>query len=327
MTRRGLVSRRWAPAAVALATLVVLALIVPVLLGPNGADEMRSAPAGRTGTSASGEPSARPRPEAEVVAPLPPPELEAVAPLAPPLPAPTPTADRAGPHTIAGRVVRASDGTPLAGASVLALVGDDGPVVKTDADGRFELRPPAAADRLEVRYSVDRSWPHVPQSFALSGGSADELQLVYDSGFALTGTVLDEQDRPLPHAQVGVLISGLWSSVWVTADAEGRYAVPDLAPPPGLGAFSVSAQAAGHSPISASLPLARTAPGVRTLDLRLQREGAIEITVRDPKGQPPGGLVAIVRTESDQIFQGEGMRDGIVRVGRLPAGSLPCWSR
>jgi hypothetical protein len=247
-----------------------------------------------------------------------------------------PLADvRAG--AIAGQVVRASDGSPLAGAFVRLL--PDGPLTPVGLDARFSLPPRVGAETLEVRFkgaqgsgAGQQSWPHVPQSYRLDSGPADALRLEYDSGFTLDGVVVDDGDHPLPGALVSVLVSGsgLWSTLNVTADEVGNYRVQDLSPPSQLGAISVTAKAEGYAPAQASLPLAGDGSAVRTLDFRLPREGAIEVTalgLADPvpethtrEGDDESPLLrAVVLTEQGQSFAKTGDAR-FVRISGLPAG-------
>jgi hypothetical protein len=127
------------------------------------------------------------------------------------------TADAGSGPRLAGAVAREADGTPLAGARVVALARLDeargselalGPGVDTDAEGVFEF-PDDVASAAPPGFFVEWSCPdsggfHAQQRLALSAdlGPLDALSLRLDTGWILTVHVRDEAGRPVSGAYV-----------------------------------------------------------------------------------------------------------------------------
>lgn len=314
-------SRRSAPrsAALAAAALATLLLIVQLARPPAARDdsslsfaETEPAAAGVRGEES---PGSLPRPAPEAVAPLTTGAAtsSAVDALVEPR------------RWVGGQVVRAADGTPLLGAVVRAVPAGATPGGSTqEPDARFKIWPRETTETLEVRLRLERGWPHRPQTFRIEPGSTDrmDLRLEYDSGFTLTGTVTDQGGRPVPRARLTVLpaTSPIGGGLSTRTDERGRYLLQDLTPPNELGAISVAAVSDDHCDASALLPLTGEDPSVRTLDLQLQLGATIEAMVRLPTGELALDAVAMVLTDSGRSIDGRSSDDGIVRIGKLPAG-------
>ncbi|HZL99707.1 MAG TPA: carboxypeptidase regulatory-like domain-containing protein, partial [Planctomycetota bacterium] len=191
---------------------------------------------------------------------------------------------------VSGRVVRASDGTPIVGAAVRAPPSGQTTGGITEApDGRFRIWPRETAGHLEVSLSRTQFWPPAPQSYPIEPGAADieDLELVYDSGFSVEGRVLDQGGRPVRHASVLLgPASGAGSDGFAT-DSSGRFLIRDLAPPPELGSLTLAATKAGYLPSQLELPVPTGTARVLTVDLTLQLGGTIEVVVRLPSGAVP----------------------------------------
>ena len=96
------------------------------------------------------------------------------------------------------------DGTPIAGAEVLARGKDTGGALATETDdgGRFVLRGLNATPEL---YIVARKpgWAEEPAGpFALNAKGIENLIVQIDPESALEGHVIDQLGRPVPDATV-----------------------------------------------------------------------------------------------------------------------------
>jgi hypothetical protein len=162
---------------------------------------------------------------------------------------------------IAGVLVRASDGSNLGPAEVIALVHVAGTAAevelmrtRADTDGHFELRaergptgfrvlvPPAGRPRdAEPTQSVG-----VSVEWAGGDPAAHDVRLVLDTGWRLDVRVLDAQGQP--RADVVLRAAGRETRT----DAEGAGALVDL--PEDGRALTLRAQAPGQPEISQQVP-------------------------------------------------------------------------
>ena len=231
----------------------------------------------------------------------------------------------AGPRrTVSGVVVRAADATPLSGVVVAALSREQADALAAtlagraaeddeddeserpvkslvrltieDEDGRFELGVPVDA----VALSVTRSdpWPKHVQMYDLAPGAEDvsDLRLVFDSGFTLTGVVLDEGGSRLGGGKVEV--NGV---VEAQSDAIGEFVFHDLAPAPGVASVRVTARAPGHARGTADARVPQSSAEVVQVELRLPLGGAIAGRLTDAKGEPLADAQAcVVFTQSSE---------------------------
>jgi len=141
---------------------------------------------------------------------------------------------------IRGATVRASDASPVWGATVIALqrdVGKDGMAerarTRSDTDGNFTLRMPRGVEfflvlvpapgrsRDDVRPGKDRA---VTARLEWENGdpTSSALRLVLETGWRLDVSVLDDAGS----LRTGVVVK--CGSRWVTTDASGRCTLLDL---------------------------------------------------------------------------------------------------
>ena len=136
---------------------------------------------------------------------------------------------------------------------------------------------------------------------AVSGGPAPRIA----GGFDLTGTVHDDQERPLEQATV-LIIRKTWpgggyrqEAFAATTNDEGRFSFPEFVPADDQYGIQVAVLKEGFAFQSAyqlkdRKPIERPDP----IALRLQRASQVTLVVRDGRGQPMAnvGVVPSART-------------------------------
>jgi len=257
---------------------------------------------------------------------------------------------------IAGRVVRASDGTPLAGATVGAAAEDASDVAPSSPsspddpgeqasrrlgrtsphpgtetrapDGAFELDVPADARRLRV--VLASGWPRRPLLVDLPspGGDVRDLSIVYDSGFIVRGVVSDVRGAPIRSASVSAGSRGTAGT-----DDQGRYQLKDVAPWPGVNALDAEAGAADFAARTQPVAVPPDSTQVVTADFALPGLGALEGDVTGVSHEPlpdvdiwallerPDGRGQQRRTGHHAVTDAAGH----YRLDGLPDGSLELW--
>jgi hypothetical protein len=223
---------------------------------------------------------------------------------------------------LAGVVVD-GDGRAVAGAELRmrrparSFSRGDGRPQRSGADGRFELAPVRADDPARLAVRAEGFAPATVEVAAIPPGGEREVRVALSAGRRALGTVVDLSDRPIAGAEVtltesagGQALEALIESrlaaerpAGATTDAEGRFAVADLAP----GRYDLEARAPGFAParvpavevpaegVDAEIGTVALSPGV-----------AVEGVVRDPRGVPLAG-VQIRKQEGDGVI-------GVVRV-------------
>ena len=177
-----------------------------------------------------------------------------------------------------------SDGTPAVGVTVLlwhtglSSVVPVKPLAVSDAEGlvRFEDLPPGHA-----LVASDRGGQ---LEFELAAGE-NPLELRIPAGLLVDGLVLDEQEQPVPLAELWIsdtyVISGdgLWCA---RADGAGRFTLRDVEP-----SRALAARIPGRAP-GEGVWLGRSAPGERVeVTLHLGTAGPrVRGRVRDEQGLP-----------------------------------------
>ena len=154
-------------------------------------------------------------------------------------------------HELRGTAVRASDESPVVGATIVAVLPDGGTSgsdevmqAQTGRDGsfsfwvppdvNFRVRLPSSGDsqadgRVQVRIEWENGDTH-----------ADAVRLVLETGWQLGVLVVDGGGRPL----AGVAVKGAGRSA--KTDADGRCLLLDL--PADAGAITLTLQAPGGKP-------------------------------------------------------------------------------
>ncbi|MEA2599989.1 MAG: hypothetical protein QOF89_981 [Acidobacteriota bacterium] len=158
--------------------------------------------------------------------------------------------------TLAGRIVSAVDGRPLAGA--LAWISEEpGTVVRTGSDGAFRLSVPA-----EPASSVQGAAAGFFVGNTEAGGSRRSPSMALKPKLAATGVVVDEAGRGLPGAGItATLVPGVRSTVmdfslyrsggFARSGTGGRFRLPNLAP---AVPYNLRISLPGFAPARAELP-------------------------------------------------------------------------
>lgn len=149
-----------------------------------------------------------------------------------------PSASRFG--VITGRVVRAADGSPVAGAK---LYMKQTPPTTTDSDGRFEIRHQHVGYRslwvVASGLAVDREKILVTGKPRVAG-----VEFRLKPSLQVHGRALDDQGKPVSGARV-YAFSLEWTESETRTDTEGRFELDTLYHP---GYPSVMIEADGFAP-------------------------------------------------------------------------------
>ena len=154
-------------------------------------------------------------------------------------------------HELRGTAVRASDDTPVVGATIVAVKPDAGVTgsdevmqAQTARDGSFSFwvppdvnfrvrLPSSGSGQADGRVAVRIEWEN-------GDTHADAVRLVLETGWQLVVLVVDGGGRP----QAGVVVKGAGRTA--TSDADGRCLLLDL--PAEAGAITLTLQAPGGKP-------------------------------------------------------------------------------
>ncbi|HEX6861880.1 MAG TPA: carboxypeptidase regulatory-like domain-containing protein, partial [Thermoanaerobaculia bacterium] len=198
-------------------------------------------------------------------------------------------------ETLSGRVVSARSGRPVAGALVWARdpgafrkTGEDGGYRMSAAPGR-ELPIEAAAAGFFKRQS---NWP-------VKAGERRAPTLALEPTFAVAGTVVDEQGKPVAGVEIkarihpGARAMDRWDSRGsARTSAAGRFRIPRLA---GGIAHQLRLTRKGYAPATADVPPVE--PGRPGEDLRIVlRKGRTAFgRVVDPGDRPVAGAEVVLQ--------------------------------
>lgn len=215
----------------------------------------------------------------------------------------------ASPGTFEGRVLSAESGAPIAGADLTFSRGGAGDSVRSDADGAFLFRPPAAGRWLLAAVAAQGFFPFAPewgfspvQLEAAPGRHVRGIDVFLTPAAEIVGLVVDEDGMPVPGADVQLLGAGGRAALipipsrFVT-DAAGtfRAAAPqgsmlEASKPgyhPGHAKVDVPAMVNGRVRIILALGVAGSEPS----------RAALAGRVVSHEGQPvPGALVEAAKT-------------------------------
>jgi len=246
-------------------------------------------------------------------------------------------------RSISGRVVRASDGTPIGGVRVSNIATRIEPpekdlaarttgeaarsfattgtmfIQQTAEDGHFQLDVPV--DTPLLYFATSRA----SQMLELPPGPQDlrDVEVVFDSGFRVAGVVLDEGGAPLPGANVDVE-----RQAEAVADEAGRFVVRDVVRSDDGSLIKVHARAPLHAQATGEVLAPRTPTGMPWVELRLSGSGKIEGTVSLADGAPAVGAPVEVAlrmgtgTDNDLVSGMATSTDehGAYAIDHVPAG-------
>ena len=185
--------------------------------------------------------------------------------------------------TVSGRIVDGATGDAIANA-IVNLAGDGfGRQARSDAAGLFQLVDiPSGEHRIAAM--MDGYLPAEAPVTVSAGATVTgvELALATESQTtSITGTVRTADGAAAFPAMVA-LIGPMWANHTAFTDGGGRFSLADVAP----GTYDAIGIAAGWSPaIRRSLVIA---PGGASIDLRLEAEAFLRVTLRRA-GRPASG--------------------------------------
>lgn len=240
------------------------------------------------------------------------------------------------PARVAGRVVGAEGGEPVAGALVW-LLGEEGSAVVTAADGRFAY-PLTGTEGVHVRAAAagfERQHLELEPAEWPRGG--DGLVLPLTPLGVVAGTVLDPAGRPLPGAAVRARVGWQREAGWswdpadpavesAEVDADGRFRIADL---PSQAMLWLRAEAPDRPTVEVE-----TRVGETDVRLVLGHGGSLRGRVRTADGGAVAGASAqlfAVGRGTARVGYDHGVRlgglpaevaeDGALRLDRAPAGT------
>ncbi|MBO2457838.1 MFS transporter [Actinomadura violacea] len=277
-------------------------------------------PSGRRAVRHAGRP-AQPTAPADVAADvLDPAPVEAAAPAVP--------SGVVGGPAVRGRVLR-PDGTPLPGATVTLIdaTGRQLGVVASEDDGGYAIAVPEPGGYV----LVGSAQGHQPEAATVTVLDAPaDADLVLGGIGGLSGTVVDEADRPVAGA-VAVATDQRGEVVASGATgADGAFALADLAP----GGYTLTVSAPGHRP--AARPVRVDGGEPTPVEIGLPAAPALRGTVRGRGGEAlgdahvslvdqAGNVVATARTGPDggYAFDGLAPEDYTVIASGYPPVAVP----
>ncbi|HYN19411.1 MAG TPA: carboxypeptidase-like regulatory domain-containing protein [Thermoanaerobaculia bacterium] len=229
------------------------------------------------------------------------------------------------PAQAAAGIVVDEQGKPVAGVEIQAKIQPgsrirtpgrwgSGANARTTAAGRFRIPGLAAGIAHELQLARRGYAPAKADAPpAAPGKVAAELRIVLRRGRTAFGRVVNHAEQPVAGAKVsleaddsgpGYFFSDESETFDATADAGGRFEVPDLSP----GAYKLTARGAGYAPIT--VPGLTVPEGGGATDLGtvvLVKGAALEGYVADLAGKP---------LEGAQVFVFEASSDPTINFGR-----------
>ncbi|HEU4406211.1 MAG TPA: carboxypeptidase regulatory-like domain-containing protein [Polyangiaceae bacterium] len=238
------------------------------------------------------------------------------------------------PGSLAGRVVSASDGRGLAGAT-LTFVGSGGATtVAAGSEGAFRFAPGGAGRYELASASAPGHEPRTPDTlppvvlFAAPGEHLRGVVIALEPLLAVGGVVLSPEGAPVPGARVRASSAGGGAPASAEGDARGRFRI-EAAEGSWLEA-SHAAYAPAYAPLDPAARFGRdvvlklrpradagAAAGVSGVVLDERGEPVADAAVRaDPRSDNPAAPEARARPPG-QAFTGE---DGRFSMPELEAG-------
>ena len=133
--------------------------------------------------------------------------------------------------------VRTTEGEPVGSARV--MVGQ--PAAITDSEGFYRVEGIPPGDRMvEVRHRI---FNRERREIAIEPG-VNTLDMVLKSGHAVTGQVLDEEDRPVSQVQITLMGGREYHDDSTTTGADGTFSFPQVAE----GTYRLRATKGGYAP-------------------------------------------------------------------------------
>ncbi len=220
---------------------------------------------------------------------------------------------------VAGWVVAARSGEPVAGAEVVATCERAARAGATvaDGEGRFELQHlPAGECRIEADAE---GFAPATVTLALDAGTRrDGLEIELPPAAAIVGRVVDRTTgAPVGGARLTVLAAGAArpepAGTAISA-GDGTFRIDDLA----AGPYALMAEAPGYVP--ATVAAEATVPAGPGVEVTLERGVTVEGVVRGALGDGAG--LAVVLRSGAAIVRGRTAYGGTFRIEGVPPGTV-----
>lgn len=218
--------------------------------------------------------------------------------------------------TIVGRVIRASDGTPVREARVWLNPADTrgrehtyGAVASTDSDGRFRME--GVAPGRHWLWADARPMAASGSVIASPAAESREVVLSVEDLGGVTGRVM-ENGRPVPGASVGYTINGQRRGGTDTTDADGRFALYSS------GRSVVSFHVVGYQVVTPTSHLSGDVDEPVTV---VVTRGARLVGRVTAAGQPVAGAVVNAFSGDDLAVTAVSDHDGQFTISGLASGA------
>jgi hypothetical protein len=219
------------------------------------------------------------------------------------------------PVSLAGRVTRAADGSPIAGATI-ALVGDQEPsIVTSNTDGLWTAQ--IVAERLTVTVAAPGFLPHARELETVAPDEQRTVDVALETGGTrVTGTISTQDHKSIANARVRASRGSETPVAFALSDANGRY---DLSLPPGHYQLEVT-----HDNYQRTSRYVRVDDEPAGADFVLAHGGVIRgQVVAGDTGEPVANATVqatgdrdfvSARSNDDGTFELRGLADGTVTV-------------
>ncbi len=239
------------------------------------------------------------------------------------------------------RIVRAADGVPVEGAEVVLSSEQQlypssrrfRVVGRTQTNGRATLQPFfGGVAHLDVSAPDLGSVSRLPVE--LSPVDVTDIVVELLSEYPIRGRVVDaETDRPIAGAQIGYSVPIWWArEPPVETDSDGRFEFHGFARVANS-SRPIGVRAPGYVPFATWLPSELPPSGVREVEIRLVRGGALRMRCVDRAGRPVERAFVYAKGESARDRRGHDIdiadggvwtrADGVASIGDLPNSADP----
>lgn len=180
-------------------------------------------------------------------------------------------------------------------------------------DGRFEFAEVTANPSATLVVAHEGRATLVRRATLWPEALVDVGDLVLHADASVVGRVIDDQDRPVPHAKVTA------SPAETRADGDGAFALRGLA----AGAHALHAEAPGHARGRAVMVRLNAGATERDVELRVDRARELSGRVETDYGGPIAGALIEARVDEVALADATPLRVESDAYGAFTLGPLP----